>query len=492
LELKISETDVIFNYQLEVGDKVAACNAKKLSIYCDIKSLQLLQGESYEIKITRSFKGQKLDTIITKNIKTLNATTVTSTSVTSNQVIYDNPKTITVNFDKDITGVSIKLEKIEGDKRTIINTTTVVEDKQVIITLAGDLGRDSSYVVIISELEAKDGSTLSSPYELDFKVSDGPTVSNVNIGSTSSPLSKTIVLTFDQPLSDAQNIANFVSVTGVSAKISAVNNQIFISYSNAPLCTDINIKVNPGLQSNFGIIQNDLWSFYTRTICYSVINIGYSVEGRSILAYIFGNGSQTVLFTGSIHGNELSSKYLMDAWINELELNAQSIPSNKKIVVIPTLNPDGLASGRRNNSNNVDINRNFPMNDWQTDIFSPANQLIYGGGGAYPLSEPESQAIANFTLQLQPRLIMSYHGNASYVIGDPWGDSAILAATYSQLSGYQNMTGVSGAFSYPITGTYDGWLLEKYGLMSIIIELSSNNNSEFGRNKAALWAMARY
>jgi len=86
---------------------------------------------------------------------------------------------------------------------------------------------------------------------------------------------------------------------------------------------------------------------------------------------------------------------------------------------------------------------------------------------------------------------MSFHSSASYVIANDAGDSATLAAAYSQLTGYRNMTGVGGAFSYPITGTYDTWLYEKYGLTSLIIELSSSTNAEFSRNKAALWAMAR-
>ncbi len=70
-------------------------------------------------------------------------------------------------------------------------------------------------------------------------------------------------------------------------------------------------------------------------------------------------------------------------------------------------------------------------------------------------------------------------------------DSASLAATYSSLSGYRNMTGVEGAFSYPITGTYDDWIREELGLPSVLIELSSVSDSQFSRNKTALWAMVK-
>jgi hypothetical protein len=92
---------------------------------------------------------------------------------------------------------------------------------------------------------------------------------------------------------------------------------------------------------------------------------------------------------------------------------------------------------------------------------------------------------------LSPRLTMSFHSSAGYVIGNQAGDHANLASIYLQLSGYENMTGVSDAFSYPITGTYDDWMREKYGFTNVLVELSGNNDYEFYRNINALWTMAR-
>ena len=107
------------------------------------------------------------------------------------------------------------------------------------------------------------------------------------------------------------------------------------------------------------------------------------------------------------------------------------------------------------------------------------------------MSESETQAIANLTSQLRPRVTLSYHSVAGYAIGNEAGDSAGLAALYSQLSGYRNMTGNGGAFDYSTSGTYEDWIAEKLGLPSLIIELASRTYSEFSRNKAALWAMVR-
>jgi hypothetical protein len=375
--------------------------------------------------------------------------------------------------------------------RTTVLSETVFENTQATLTISQDLERNSKYELTIDKVEAKDGSIMEEPYILRFSTSGGPSVVWVNIDTFGLPQTQTIVLTFDQTLNEAQEIADMVSTSGISAEISKSDNQVFIRYVNAPMCTDMNIYIKPGLLSNYGIVQDYSWSFSTRTICHTTSVIGYSVEGRPILAYTFGSGGQTILYTGSIHGNEFSAKYLMDEWVNELEKNGNSIPSDKKIIVVPNLNPDGLAVNRRNNSNNVDLNRNFDTADWQTDVLSPENQMEVGGGGVNPLSEPESQTIANFTIQLFPRLVLSFHGAAGYAIANQAGDSNALAELYAQLTGYSNMTGVSDAFGYPITGTYDNWMQEKYGIASLIIELSSNSDSEFNRNIEALWAMAR-
>ena len=491
LKMALSNKDIVFDYQLETESKTTACPVNNLAIYCDTASLHLSQGKKYDVKLVRTFEKQKNATLIDETISTVDPTTVINSSISQEQIVYDKPRTFTFDLDKDIVKGDVKLEKVDGDKRTVVVSQTTIGGKQIKLTIQEDLERSSTYEFTIDKVESKDSSTLLTPYLLSFSTSNGPSVLAVNVDSFGISQTKTIVLTFDQTLSNDQDITKFVSTSGVSTTISKTDNQVFISYTNAPICTDIGINVSPGIQSNYGVIQNSSWSFTTRTICHTISTIGYSVEGRPILAYIFGSGSQTILYTGAIHGNELSAKYLMNAWIDELELNAHNIPSDKKIIVVPAINPDGVTANRRNNSNNVDLNRNFPTDDWQSDIYSPTDQPIPGGGGASPLSEPESQAIAAFTILLQPRLTMSFHSAASYVIGNQNGDSASLADTYAELTGYKNMTGVGGAFSYPITGTYDDWMRERCGLTSVLVELSSSVNSEFSRNKTALWTMAR-
>lgn len=491
LVIGLSEADTTFSYDMTVNNKTTECAALDYSIYCDMSYFDLSHAKKYPVKITRSFNGQIVSTVLEGNIETISATSLVSSTITSGQVVYSNPKKIDLVFDKNIVDSKVSIERLDGDVSKSVTAVPSVVNKTVSLNLESSLQRSSSYRLTVNSVLADDGSTLEKPKVINFSVSGGPSVATVAPGAINLGLSGTITLQMDQAIDVNQNLNKYIKIDAASYSVSSNDNQIFINYSGVPMCTNIMATISSGLKSKYGISQEKSWSYNMRTTCHSVSTIGYSVEGRPILAYTFGSGATTILYTGSIHGNEMSTYYLMNEWINELEVNYYSIPSDKKIVVVPTINPDGNAANRRNNSNNVDLNRNFSTNDWQTDVFSPDNRLVPSGGGVAPMSEPESQAIAGLTMQLRPRLTMSFHGSAGYAIGNQYGDSADLAEAYSDLVGYANMTGVSGAFSYPITGTYDDWIREDCGLTSVLVELSSNYYSEFSRNKDALWAMAK-
>lgn len=493
IKFNISNVDKIFDYKFIVDSKIVNCPLKDTSLYCDIKDIKLSQGKIYNAELIRSFSNKKVATIIKTPIKMIEATRVTNSSIIQNEIIYDKPKIFTFEFNKTIISGDVKLEKISNDKKRIgVISKFEISDNKIIANVENDLDRDSLYELTIQNIESIDGSILDEDYVLSFKISDGPNLKNININNYGIPLSDTIVLTFDQEISNNQNVNQFVSASGIPNNIWKNKNQIFINYSNAPSCADINISVKSGIISNFDIAQKDPWSFSTRTICHKKIDIGKSTDGLPILAYSFGNGENTILYIAGIHGNEISGKYLMDSWIDELEKNINNIPSNKKIIIIPAINPDGIASNKRNNYNNVDLNRNFDTTDWQTDIFSPSNQLINGGGGPSPMSEIETQIIVSFIMQCQPRLTLLFHSSANLLLANEAGNSITYAEAYSNLSGYRNTTFESNSFNYIITGTLEGWMSEKLNLPAVLIELSSSTDSEFSKNKNALWAMTKF
>jgi protein MpaA len=156
------------------------------------------------------------------------------------------------------------------------------------------------------------------------------------------------------------------------------------------------------------------------------------------------------------------------------------------------VNPDGIARSGRNNARSVNLNRNFPTFNWTSDTTVSGGSVEKGAGGPSPLSEPESKALANFTLNLRPRFIVTYHSSGSLVNSNDVGISISLGQQYARLAGYGFIpnAATNETFGFVMTGTYEDWLIEQ-GIPAILIELNTDNGYHFTQNRAALWAMAR-
>ncbi len=115
--------------------------------------------------------------------------------------------------------------------------------------------------------------------------------------------------------------------------------------------------------------------------------LGLSVEGRVLRAWRFGaGGAPPLLVVGGVHGDEPSSVGAVAELGQRLQSGA--VVASGPVWVVPRLNPDGLARGRKNSARDVDLNRNFPAAN-----FRRAHEPGYFPG-AEPLSEPETAALA--------------------------------------------------------------------------------------------------
>lgn len=495
LLLSLSKADTVHRYFLQAGNDRATCRVTDKVLQCDIASLRLNQGSDYVLSLKRQFPGKEAVQLVERPIKTLSAVSVASSTIARDELVYAVPTSLEMTFDKKIVqkGQAV-LEKVEGDKRSPIKQRTTLSDSKLSLVLEEPLPRSASYELRLEGFVAEDGSTLyENTYTHPFRTSGGPQVIGVNIGKSGVAMGAAVVITFDQNLSPAQDIAPLVSFKGGSATISRRANQIIVQLNGLPACADFSILLTGGLQSTHGVSGNSTWSINSRTICHTVSVIGHTVKGRAITAYRFGSGPSVILYLGLTHGNEISSYTLLSQWVDELEANARSIPADKTIVVIPALSRDGLASGSRRNANNVDLNRNFPTADWKADVTMPGGQMVQGGGGSAPLSEPESTAIANYTQQLAPRLVLTYHTVAGLVTPNEAGVSSAYAATYSSISGYYVSPKASAneVFDYDTTGAYEDWLYEKPAIAAILVELGSNSSPQTSRNFPAMWAMMK-
>jgi len=460
---------------------------------CDIESLDLRQATEYTFELQRYFNNKKVETVFSKKATTLAPVTVLGTSVKAGDTVYARPTSIGLTADKVVSKATATLQKRVGDTLTDVATTVAIAGQSITVNFA-ELERLNQYQLTLSDVEATDGSTLlDKTYVLPFSMSGGPKVTGVNIGKYGVNVGTTVIVTFDQTLSQTQDISPLVRLAGGISGMTRQGSQLRFSTSGVPVCGDFSITLGKDIQSEHGIAGNSAWNFGSRTLCHTVSSIGSSVKGRAISAYRFGSGPQTILFVGATHGNERGTYDLLSGWVDELESKARSIPGDKTVIVIPALNRDGIAAGSRRNANNVDLNRNFPTTNWKADVTMPGGEMVQGGGGSAPLSEPESRAIAGYTVGLSPRLVLTYHSIGSLVTPNEAGVSSLYASTYSSISGYYVSPKASAGqtFEYDTTGAYEDWLYESPGIAAILVELGSHTSSSSSRNFPAMWAMLK-
>ncbi|MGB4762781.1 MAG: M14 family zinc carboxypeptidase [Candidatus Saccharimonas sp.] len=485
LIIGLSSVDVLHNYELSIGQHGVDCAATGTSVTCDLPSLELEQGKEYDLKLTRRFTASKQSTVLAQKIRTLTATTVVDSSVKPGEVVYSRPQEFTFTTDKTLANAKVTIESVDGTKKAEVET--LVNDSHVVAKVTEELARDVEYKVTISSLEATDGSSLVEPYVVTFRTSGGPRVTAVSVGKSGVGTAARVVVTLDQELSATQDISQLITFTGGGALIGRSGNQITYQLQSLPLCTAFTLTIHKGLASKYDILSTEMWLYSSRTVCYTTSVYGYSVQGRPLVAYYFGSAGPTTLYVGAIHGNESSSSGIMKAWIDHLEVNP-GLYGGKRIVVVPTINPDGLARGTRTNAQGVNLNRNFPTSNWVSDINDTDGQHT-GGGGAAPLSEPEARALASLTTSLRPRLLLSFHAIGSLVVGDPGGYSAAYASRYAAAVGYRDATGQGGTFDYDITGAYEDWSYANQGIPSIVVELGSYSYYNFTHHRSALEQM---
>lgn len=130
---------------------------------------------------------------------------------------------------------------------------------------------------------------------------------------------------------------------------------------------------------------------------HEVMLLGFSESKRPIYAEKFGYGEKSILFLATIHGNEWSGFPILQAFAQSPEI--QNIEKDLSIIIVPIVNPDAFAMQDRNNVNWVDINRNFPSENYGN---SRRN-------GESVLSEEESKIIDTLIESNNIQGIVTFH-----------------------------------------------------------------------------------
>ena len=226
-------------------------------------------------------------------------------------------------------------------------------------------------------------------------------------------------------------------------------------------------------------------------IC-ELVEIGTSVQGRPIRAVVVSDNVGTeevepeLRIHGAIHGDEPASATTTLHYLKNLtdyygtSSMCTYIVDTAESWIIPVLNPDGYYADQRYNANGVDLNRNL--------------SYMWDGGGPYPFSEPETQALRDLTMQSWPDIEnfvnpfvtgLSLHGGAAcfnYVwnySSDPVPDTLMIvemANDYAALCTIPGFWITEGWAWYIIHGDVNDWSYGECGTVDHTIEVHEDKH----------------
>ncbi len=242
-------------------------------------------------------------------------------------------------------------------------------------------------------------------------------------------------------------------------------------------------------------------------------SIGNSVTGKQLYTLRIGTGPIRVYYSASIHANEWITTPVLMRFLEEYakayaengriaSKPARQLFSQVTLYITPMLNPDGVdvvtgflnggsyydqvrriarsypnvrfPEGWKANINGVDLNLQFPA-QWER-----AREIKYSQGfttpaprdfvGYAPLTEPESQAIFDFTQNISPALILAYHTQGE-IIYWKFADyepprSREIGVMMSEASGYLlELTPESSGYA-----GYKDWFIQDFNRPGYTIE----------------------
>ena len=242
--------------------------------------------------------------------------------------------------------------------------------------------------------------------------------------------------------------------------------------------------------------------------------------GRPVLAMTLGSGPRTVLYTAAHHANEWITAPLLLQFAEELAESAQNgslyttVPAREileqaTIHLVPMVDPDGVAlvtgaipeddpqyegsrllaerypaipfpAGWKANLLGVDLNLNYPAGWAQAKENKEALGYFYPGPrdfvGRSPLDQRETRALADYTRQIDPALILAYHTQGQ-VIYWKYQDLFVpgaktLADAFAASSGY---AAEDTPFASGFAGFKD-WFIDAFRRPGFTIEVGLGRN----------------
>lgn len=208
---------------------------------------------------------------------------------------------------------------------------------------------------------------------------------------------------------------------------------------------------------------------------------GKSAQGRALTACELSSdrpvsAARRILVLGGMHGDEPKGVHVVEQLMKELEdrqkPNAKApkrMNSPMRWVLVPIVNPDGYERRTRRNARKVDINRNFPTNNWE--LGNPRSRMF---GGHRAASEPETKALIKLIDRVRPDVIVTIHSiNRNRFCNNYDGPGRKVAQQMSRHNKYP----VTSTIGYPTPGSFGTWAGVEQGIPTITLELPSHHSA---------------
>ena len=242
--------------------------------------------------------------------------------------------------------------------------------------------------------------------------------------------------------------------------------------------------------------------------------------GRNVRTLVLGKGPRQVLFTAAHHANEWITATVLLKFAEDL---AQAIQSGGKIWgvpaknisdlvtvhLVPMVNPDGvdlvtgaIGPGSAEYERALELSLNYPAipfpEGWKANLLGVDLNLQYPAGwlqareikfsqgftrpgprdfvGRAPLDQRESRALADYTEEVEPRIVLAFHTQGQ-VIYWQFEDIEVkgaraLAEEFARVSGYSlEDTPYASSFA-----GYKDWFIKMYRRPGYTIEVGLGEN----------------
>ncbi len=276
--------------------------------------------------------------------------------------------------------------------------------------------------------------------------------------------------------------------------------------------------VDTNIDYTYEIMERDIQGLKARYPFLEVGVAGQSVLGKNLYYIKLGNGPNEVFYNAAHHALEwITSPLLMTfienfakAYVGRYNIGGYSprnIWNQSTIYIMPMVNPDGVdlvlnglqrdnpyhdrliewnngstdfSQNWQANIRGVDLNHNYNA-AWQLSKEAGEQLGITGPGptrypGAYPESEPESKAVADFTRSHNFTLVLAYHTQGEVIFWTFMGlqppESRTIGELFEQVSGYP-LQEIYGIASY---AGYKDWFIQEYRRPGYTIEAGKGKN----------------